>query len=334
MAAHDPGAGRPKASLSLDLDNQWAYMRTHGDDGWQSFPSYLDLVVPRILEVLRRHNLTITFFVVGQDAALEKNYQALRSIAEAGHEIANHSFHHEPWLHLYTADEVDAEIARTEDAIVAATGVRPTGFRGPGFSISKTVLETLKARGYEYDASTFPTFLGPVARAYYFLNANFSKAEREKRASLYGTVSDGLRPLNPYEWQLANGTLLEIPVTTMPVARVPFHLSYIMYLAGYSRPLARAYFATALRLCRLRGIEPSLLLHPLDFLGGDDIPALGFFPGMTLSGRDKVAIADDLLADYARRFDVLPMGAHARVIKTQGTIPRRAAEFRQAASAA
>jgi hypothetical protein len=332
MTASDPSA--PKASLSLDLDNQWAYMRTHGDDGWQSFPSYLDLVVPRILEVLRRHKLKITFFVVGQDAALDKNRQALQSIAEAGHEIANHSFHHEPWLHLYSADEVDAEIARTEDAIVAATGIRPTGFRGPGFSISKTVLETLKARGYAYDASTFPTFLGPVARAYYFLNANFSKEEREKRASLYGTLSDGLRPLKPYEWQLANGTLLEMPVTTVPVARVPFHMSYIMYLAGYSRSLARTYFKTALRLCRLRGIEPSFLLHPLDFLGGDDVPELGFFPGMKLSGRDKVAISDDLLADYARRFDVMPMGAHARAIKARGTLRQRVAEFPRAASAA
>ena len=35
------------ASLSLDLDNQWSYMKTHGDAGWQSFPSYLDTAVPR-----------------------------------------------------------------------------------------------------------------------------------------------------------------------------------------------------------------------------------------------------------------------------------------------
>ena len=27
------------ASLSLDLDNQWSYMKTHGDDGWESYPS-------------------------------------------------------------------------------------------------------------------------------------------------------------------------------------------------------------------------------------------------------------------------------------------------------
>jgi len=71
------------ASLSLDLDNQWSYMKTHGDAGWQSHPSYLDAVVPRILAFLAERRLTITFFIVGQDAALEKNHTALRSIAAA-----------------------------------------------------------------------------------------------------------------------------------------------------------------------------------------------------------------------------------------------------------
>jgi peptidoglycan-N-acetylglucosamine deacetylase len=25
---------KPIASLSLDLDNKWSYMKTHGDPGW------------------------------------------------------------------------------------------------------------------------------------------------------------------------------------------------------------------------------------------------------------------------------------------------------------
>ena len=38
---------KPIASFSLDLDNKWSYMKTHGDAGWESFPSYLDCIVPR-----------------------------------------------------------------------------------------------------------------------------------------------------------------------------------------------------------------------------------------------------------------------------------------------
>src|SRR6185369_10188375 len=98
-------SAKPIASLSLDLDNKWSYMKTHGDKGWESFPSYLGIVVPRVLEFLKARNLKITVFVVGQDAALAKNREALGSLAAAGHEIGNHSFHHEPWLHLYTEPE-------------------------------------------------------------------------------------------------------------------------------------------------------------------------------------------------------------------------------------
>ncbi len=151
------------ASLSLDLDNKWSYLKTHGDPGWESYPSYLDVVVPRFLNLLENLQLRITVFVVGQDAALGSNHDALAAIAAAGHEIGNHSFKHEPWLHLYSVEELEEEISAAESALEAATGVRPTGFRGPGYSLSPEVLACLARRGYQYDASTFPTFLGPLA---------------------------------------------------------------------------------------------------------------------------------------------------------------------------
>ena len=58
------------------------------------------------LQFLKERGLSITFFIVGQDAALEKNREAIASIAAAGHEIGNHSFNHEPWLHLYSKEEI------------------------------------------------------------------------------------------------------------------------------------------------------------------------------------------------------------------------------------
>jgi hypothetical protein len=29
------------ASVSLDLDNQWSYMKIHGDKGWEEYPVLL-----------------------------------------------------------------------------------------------------------------------------------------------------------------------------------------------------------------------------------------------------------------------------------------------------
>lgn len=300
------------ASLSLDLDNLWSYMKTHGDAGWESFPSYLDLVVPRFLGLLDKHGVKITVFVVGQDAALTQNHAALRAIPAAGHEIGNHSFNHEPWLHLYTPEEIALEIERAETAIAAATGVTPRGFRGPGYSLSENVLRVLHARGYAYDCSTFPTYVGPLARAYYFLRARLDTDQKEKRKVLFGGLRDGLRPLSPYKWQLGQGQLVEIPVTTLPVVKMPIHFSYLHWLAGKSERLAVSYFAAALRTCDLFGIEPSLLLHPLDFMGGDDVAALAFFPGMDQTATQKMNRMERLLTQLCARYQVGPMGALAQ----------------------
>ena len=305
------------ASLSLDLDNKWSYMKTHGDRGWESFPSYLDVVVPRFLDILRRLNLRITVFVVGQDAALAKNGAALASLRAAGHEIGNHSFHHEPWLHLYSRDEVTAEIETAEEAIACATGAIPTGFRGPGYSLSPTVLDVLARRGYQYDASTFPTFLGPLARSYYFFTARLTPGQKQERKQLFGHWTEGFRPIRPYYWQVGDARLLEIPVTTMPMFRVPIHLSYLLYLRQYSRLAAWTYWRQAMALCRLAGTGPSLLLHPLDFLGGDDEPDLSFFPAMGMSGSEKLAFAEEILAGFAASFNVVPMGEHATALASQ-----------------
>jgi peptidoglycan-N-acetylglucosamine deacetylase len=313
---------KPMGDLSLDLDNMWSYMKTHGNPDWQTHPSYLDILVPRVLEYLDKHDLRITFFIVGQDAALSKNHDALRRIPKAGHEVGNHSFHHEPWLHLYTTEEIEREFAASEAAIFEATGIRTRGFRGPGFSLSRSVLETLKRRGYLFDASTLPTFIGPLARAYYFFHSSLSDSEREKRRALFGSFKDCMRPLKPYLWDLDDGALLEIPVTTMPLTRAPFHVSYIMYLACYSPALALVYFRTALGLCRLTGVQPSLLLHPLDFLGSGDAEPLRFFPAMDMEPKDKLRLIDRILDIYKRYFTVVTMGQHAEHLAKAGGLRR------------
>jgi peptidoglycan/xylan/chitin deacetylase (PgdA/CDA1 family) len=302
---------KPIASVSLDLDDKWTYMKTHGDPAWSEFPSYLQIVVPRVLDFLEKRKLKITFFIVGQDAALVRNHAVLRSIADAGHEISNHSFHHEPWLHLYSEDDIRKEFESAEQAIQQATGQQPIGFRGPGFSVSEAVVQVMISRGYQYDASTLPTFLGPLARAYYFFNAKLDPEEKKKRAKLFGTLADGLKPIKVYQWKTSAGSIIEIPVTTIPILRAPFHLSYLIYLHGYSHFLSSAYRNLAFNACQIAGVNPSFLLHPLDFLGREEAPELGFFPGMKMSSNEKMKLADKTFASLAKKFTLVPMKIHA-----------------------
>ena len=300
------------ASLSLDLDNKWSYMKTHGDAGWESFPTYLDVVVPRSLEFLRERNLNITYFIVGQDAAREENADAIRQISDANHEIGNHSFNHEPWLHLYSKQQLIEEFQKTEDALEKVTGQKTVGFRGPGYSLSPTVLEVLAERDYEYDCSTLPTYIAPLARAYYFFKSpQMSDEEREKRKKLFGTFSEGFQSLKPYKWRIGAKTLTEIPVTTLPIFKTPIHFSYLLYLATFSEPAAKIYFKTALRFCVMNGLAPSLLLHPLDFLDGTDAAELKFFPAMNLAAEKKMELVGGFLADFEKHYTLANVRTHA-----------------------
>ena len=106
-------------------------------------------------------------------------------------------------------------------------------------------------------------------------------------------------------------TIVEIPVTTMPLFKVPIHFSYVLYLSLYSPAVALQYFRAALRLCRLRGVQPSLLLHPLDLLGSDDTQDLSFFPGMKVTSEKKLEVVSRALQLMAEQFTVLTMQQHA-----------------------
>jgi hypothetical protein len=315
-------ASRPIASVSLDLDDLWTYLRTRGDPSWEQRPSYLPIFVPQMLDVLDRLRIRITFFVVGFDATQETNLPHLRALADHGHEIGSHSFHHETWMQLLPPDRLEDEILQAERALIAATGQKPIGFRGPGFTWSPQLLEVLARHGYLYDGSTLPTFIGPLARMYLIGSARLTEEERARRGALFGSFSDGFRPNKAYEWTLSDGrALVEIPVTTMPVTRLPFHMSYLLYLSAYSPVLMRAYLRTSMAACKLFNVQPSFLLHPLDLLGGDLVPQLSFFPGMNLPTERKRQLTVEALEMLASEFELVTMATHASRL-AQGKLAR------------
>lgn len=308
---------KPLASISLDLDNQWSYMKIHGDEGWDKYPSYFDIFIPNILDIMDELELKITFFIVGKDTESEENIKYLKMITERGHEVGNHSYNHESWLQSYSYEEIEKEIIAAEKAIERATGQKPKGFRGPGFSWSKDLLMVLESRGYLYDASTLPTWLGPLARMYYFWKSDLSKEEKKARKELFGKFSEGFRKLKPYYWDLGNGRrIMEIPVTTMPVFKLPIHLSYLLYLSNISIGLMHLYFNIALFLCKITGTPVSFLLHPLDIIGGDQIKQLAFFPGMNVKSEHKLKVFRYIIRHLKKNFYLVPMSKHI-AIKTK-----------------
>jgi hypothetical protein len=310
---------KPLASLSLDLDNKWSYLRTHGVDSWQTYPSYLDTVAPRIVDFCAQRDLRITCFVVGRDARFEKNHEALAAIANAGHEIGNHSLNHYPWMHTLSRAEVEYEILEAESLIEEVTGQRPVGFRGPGYSFSEDLISILAARGYLYDASILPTYIGPLARWYFRRHASREAGERADRRNMFGKFREGFRSLRPHIRTTDTGSIVEIPVTTCPIVKLPIHMTYLLQLWQRSPRLTKIYLQSALSTCRLFGIGPSILLHPLDFLGSDDDPDLQFFPGMNVPRSEKTELLSDMLSRLMSHFQMGTMRQHAENVLSRSS---------------
>ena len=105
--------------------------------------------VPRVLELLTRHNLRATFFVPGH--TVESFPRETESILAAGQEVAHHSYSHvDP-----SQQSRDEELADMERAlgVLERIGVRPLGYRSPSADLSESTLELVEEHGFVYDSS-------------------------------------------------------------------------------------------------------------------------------------------------------------------------------------
>jgi peptidoglycan/xylan/chitin deacetylase (PgdA/CDA1 family) len=83
---------------------------------------------PELLEILGRYGVPATFFQCG--ANVRRLRQISREVASSGHEIGNHTDTH-PKLYFQSRRFIDGELARAQETIEQATGVRPRLFRAP-----------------------------------------------------------------------------------------------------------------------------------------------------------------------------------------------------------
>jgi peptidoglycan-N-acetylglucosamine deacetylase len=82
----------------------------------------------QLLEVLARHNVKATFFMIGQFVC--QRPEIARAVLEAGHAIGNHTFSH-PLLIFKSASTIRRQLADCQGAMQDALGVSATIFRPP-----------------------------------------------------------------------------------------------------------------------------------------------------------------------------------------------------------
>ena len=292
------------AAISVDLDSLPHYCRIHGLDERLLDARARSLVyttaLPRFLELFARFSIPATLFAVGEDLACPAAAAALASAHRAGHEVGNHSFSHDYALSRRELPHLASDVERGAAAIHATAGTRPLGFRAPGYTMSVALYGALCSQGYLYDSSTFPAAPYYVAKA--LVRAGLSLLGQPSR-SILDTPRVLLAPRLPYRpdpqapYREGEGSVVELPIATAPVSRLPFIGTLITTLPA---PLVRAVYRT------LRGVGfLNLELHALDLLDARD----GVLPALAQRQRDLLiplatkrerlaAVIAQLLNDY------------------------------------
>ena len=149
-----PNDARVAVALSFDSDHETNELRDGGKSvGRLSWGQYGNRKgVPRILDVLSRHEISATFFVPAVTALLHPDEQ--RRVIDLGHEIAIHGWIHE--LNSILPYETEKDLMfRSAETLEKITGVRPVGLRTPSWDFSPNTLQIERELELLYDSSLF-----------------------------------------------------------------------------------------------------------------------------------------------------------------------------------
>ncbi|PYN65103.1 MAG: polysaccharide deacetylase family protein [Candidatus Rokuibacteriota bacterium] len=125
-------------------------------EDWDRYAIRVDIGLRRILDLLERHNVTATFFVLGWMA--DRRPDVVRDIHRRGHEIACHGYRHQ-MIHAQSRGEFREDIHRAKAALEDLISEPVVGYRAPTFSITQRTLwalSILAEEGYRYDSSIYP----------------------------------------------------------------------------------------------------------------------------------------------------------------------------------
>ena len=142
-------------TFDLDAETMWTsrdpanadrpIIMSQGAYGWKTG-------LGRVLDLLARHEITVTFFVPG--LVIEQRPEAIDRILAGGHEIAHHGWSHK-WIVNMTDEEEREEMHRAFEIIEKRTGEPPRGYRSPAAEFSPQTLSLLGEYGFGYSSNYF-----------------------------------------------------------------------------------------------------------------------------------------------------------------------------------
>lgn len=99
----------------------------------------------QLIDILAKYQVKATFFVVG--GWVDKYPESVKALADAGHEVMNHSNTH-PYMTKLSSQGMLDEVNACADKVEKVTGVRPKLFRPPYGDYNDTLIRTLNENGF------------------------------------------------------------------------------------------------------------------------------------------------------------------------------------------
>ena len=226
-----------RALLSIDLEdwNQLAGRQLNAS-GWCQPSVAFERQAESLLALLDSLNVRATFFVLGMTA--RDHHSLLRRIAAAGHSLACHGYSHEPII-TQTEDQFREDVRRCIDLLGEAADVRPSGYRAPAFSMTRSApwaYEVLADLSFRYDSSQYDS----------------------------ARIRNRIKPPHrgPFDMVLPSGRILrEFPLAVSELGPVSVPVGG----GTYWRVLPPALIKRGLRQLSNLGADPALYFHPYEF---------------------------------------------------------------------
>ncbi len=221
-------------AMSVDVEDWFqvqAFAGLIAPSTWDTLPCRVEANMDRLLAQFAAADIHATFFTLGWVA--ERYPRIVRQIVAAGHELASHGQDHQLVTGL-TPDQFRDDVTRAKHTLEQIGGVAVQGYRAPTFSIGPRnpwAWDVLEQTGHRYSSSLYPV-----------------------RHDLYGAPNAPRVPHRP-----GPGALIEIPMTTLPLAGRNLPIAG----GGYFRLMPYPLFRTLLRRFLRHEARPAVFyFHP------------------------------------------------------------------------
>ena len=303
-------------TVQVDTDGLWVIFQ-HFCLPYEAKEDLLfETAVPRFLGLFDSHKIKATFFVVGRDLLYPERLKLLREVVRRGHEIANHSMNHAEGFSFLSYKEKLREIENAERIIQDELGVLTRGFRTPSNDVDSDVLKILEDRGYIYDSSLMPTYYGPLLKRLKFASLKITRRNHYLGRFIYGFSS--LSPYHPDRnklWKRGNMRLLEVPISTMPWLRIPYHTSFTF--AAYQLGLGCSLFDFGYNLTKAASLPLNFVFHTNELSDPILDKRIERQYGLSLPLKEKYIICNRVLSAISEDFNVVTTLQYANLLQNR-----------------